>query len=158
MAAENGTKDRYLVVNILNYLSSELHASYGPLFGGLEGEAKEAQLKKVATKLEYVQKHLLTKQYLVGDKFSIADSYLYIILSWSGYVGVDLTAFPAVKAYSEFIGALPFVVQAHAAMATNPTSTAVVAAVAPEEVDAPVTEAAAPKSKFDITRYLCKCV
>lgn len=126
VAAENGTKDRYLVVNHLNYLASELHASYGPLFYGLEGEAKEAQLKKVSTKLEYIATHVLkSNNYLVGDKFSIADSYLYIILSWSGYVGVDLTAHPTIKAYSEFIGALPFVVKAHAAMATNPATTAV---------------------------------
>ena len=124
IAGEYGTSERYLVQNTLNYLASEVHASYGPLFGGLSGEVKEAQLKKVATKLEYVTKHLLKgHHYLVGDKFSIADSYLYIILSWSGYVGVDLSAFPALQAYSAFIGALPFVVKAHAAIATNPSST-----------------------------------
>ena len=126
IAPEYGTSERYLVQNTLNYLASEVHASYGPLFGGLTGDAKEAQLKKVAAKLEYVTKHLLKgnqNQYLVGDKFSIADSYFYIILSWSGYVGVDLSAFPALQAYSAFIGALPFVVKAHAAIATNPSST-----------------------------------
>ena len=101
-----------------------MHASYGPLFYGLEGEAKEAQIKKIGTKFDYITKNLLNgHQYLVGDKFSIADAYFYIILSWSGYVGVDLSAHPEIKAYSEFIGAQPFVVAAHAAMATKPSST-----------------------------------
>jgi len=114
------------VVNHLNYLASEVHASYGPLFYGLEGEAKEAQMKKIGTKFDYITKNLLNgHQYLVGDKFSIADAYLFVILSWSGYVGVDLTAYPEIKAYSEFIGALPFVLKAQAAMATNPATTAV---------------------------------
>lgn len=121
IAAPYGTSERYLVQNVLNYLASEVHASYGPLFGPLSAEAKTAQLEKLNKKLEYVNNTLLQdKTYLVGDKFSIADSYLYIILSWSGYVGVDLTPYPAIQAFSEAIGKLPFVVEAHAAMATNP--------------------------------------
>eukprot|EP01034_Spumella_vulgaris_P047261 gene47261-biopygen4712 len=124
IAGEYGNKERYLTQNALNYLASEVHASYGPLFYGLEGEAKAAQIKKIGTKFDYITKNLLNgHQYLVGDKFSIADAYFYIILSWSGYVGVDLSTHSEVKAYSEFIGALPFVVAAHAAMATNPAST-----------------------------------
>eukprot|EP01032_Pedospumella_encystans_P008187 gene8187-9746_t len=125
IAATNGSKERYLTQNALNYLASEVHVSYGPLFYGLEGEAKGAQIKKIGTKFDYITKNLLNgHQYLVGDKFSIADAYFYIILSWSGYVGVDLTPYPKIKAYSEFIGSLPFVVAAHAAMATKPSSTA----------------------------------
>ena len=100
-----------------------MHASYGPLFYGLEGDAKEAQLKKVASKFEYISKNVLKGNYLVGDKFTVADAYFYIILSWSGYVGVDVAAYPTIKAYSEFIGNLDFVKEAHAAIATNPSST-----------------------------------
>ena len=105
-APENGSSDRYLVQLTLHYLASEVQASYGPLFSSLSGDVNEVQLKKVATKLEYVTKHLRKGQgnhYSVGDQFSIADKYLYIILSWSGYVGVDLAAFPALQAYSGFI-------------------------------------------------------
>ena len=123
IAPTNGTSERYLLQNTLNYLASEVHASYGPLFYGLEGDAKEAQLKKVSSKLEYIAKNVLKGHYLIGDKFTVADSYFYIILSWSGYVGVDVTSHPSIKAYSEFIGALPTVVKAHALIATNPSST-----------------------------------
>jgi glutathione S-transferase len=81
-------------------------------------------VEKLYKKFDYVQNTLLKdKTYLVGDKFSIADSYLYIVLSWTGYVGVDLTPYPGLQAYSANIAKLPNVVAAHAAMATNPAST-----------------------------------
>ena len=64
------------------------------------------------------------KKFLVGDAFTIADAYLYIVLSWAGYVGVDTAAFPAVKAYFDGIAALDFVKAAHAKMAEKPASTA----------------------------------
>jgi glutathione S-transferase len=114
-----------LTQNCLNYIASEVHASFGPLFGPLSPEAKAAQIEKINKKLEYVQNTLLkdNKTYLVGDKFSVADSYLYIVLSWPKYVGVDLTPFPGLEAYAASIGKLPAVVEAHAAMATNPART-----------------------------------
>jgi hypothetical protein len=61
--------------------------------------------------------------FLVGGKFSIADSYLYIVLTWPQYVGVDMSGYPLLQAYSAGIAALPQVVAAHALMATNPSST-----------------------------------
>jgi glutathione S-transferase len=62
------------------------------------------------------------KLYLVGDKFTIADSYLYIVLTWAAYVGVDTAPFPNVNAFSANIASLPFVQAAHARMGTNPTT------------------------------------
>lgn len=114
-----------MLINILNYLGSEVHTAYAPLFYGIEGEARVAQYKKIDTKLEYLQKHVLNggKKYVVGDKFTIADSYLYVILSWGAHVGVDLSRFPDLVAYHAAISALPFVVKAHALMATGPSST-----------------------------------
>jgi len=107
----------------MNYFASEVHPAHSALFLGAAGDAREAALNKIYAKFEYITKHVLKGHYLVGDQFSIADAQLYIILSWHPYVGVDLNTNPAIKAYYEFIGALPFVVKAHAAMATNPSST-----------------------------------
>ena len=124
IAPTNGTSERYQVQCLLSYLSSEVHPLHSALFMGAEGDAREAALKKIYAKFEYITKHVLKgNQYLVGDKFSIADIHLYIILSWHPYVGVDLASNPAIKAYFEYIGALPAVVKAHAAMAANPSST-----------------------------------
>jgi len=84
-----GGHQGYLIVKHLNYLSRELYASFRSLFNGLGGEVKEAQLKKVATKLEYIATNVLkSNNYLVDDKFSITDAYLYIILRWSAPVWV----------------------------------------------------------------------
>ena len=62
------------------------------------------------------------KEFLVGNSFTIADSYLYIVLSWTGYVGVDLAPFPNVKAFFDRISNLPNVKAAHARMAENPAT------------------------------------
>ena len=101
-----------------------MHSLYGPLFYGLQGEAREAQVKTIFSKFDFITKNLLNgHQYLVGDKFSIVDAYFYIILTWNSDVSVDLTSYPEIQAYSEFIGALPCVVEAVAAMAADPSST-----------------------------------
>lgn len=117
LAPANGTNQRYVLQNHLNYLASELHASYGPLFNPtLSAEAKAAQQAKIATKLAYLESMLGEKHFLLGDVFSIADSYFYIIMSWSGYVGVDLAPFKKLAAFNERVKALPGVVAAHAFM------------------------------------------
>eukprot|EP00598_Pedospumella_elongata_P007396 CAMPEP_0184985724 /NCGR_PEP_ID=MMETSP1098-20130426/14264_1 /TAXON_ID=89044 /ORGANISM="Spumella elongata, Strain CCAP 955/1" /LENGTH=205 /DNA_ID=CAMNT_0027509821 /DNA_START=41 /DNA_END=658 /DNA_ORIENTATION=+ len=124
VAPEYGTSERYLLQNVLNFLASEVHSLYVPLFYGLAGEAKEAQIKKIYTKFEYITKYVLNgRQYLVGNTFSVADGLFYIFLTWNDHVGVDLTSFPEIRAYSEFIGALPCVAEAVAAMSADPSST-----------------------------------
>lgn len=114
-----------MTINALNYIASELHANFGPLFGSLSEEAKVAQLEKIGKKLQYVNDSMINdKSFLVGNKFSIADSYLYIVLSWRAFVGVDISPYPAVQAYADRIHGLPNVVAAHAKMANKPTTTA----------------------------------
>jgi len=118
LAPANGTNARYLLQSKLNYISSEVHTGVGALFNSaMSPDLKEFSLKRAAKKLEYLENHELKgKKFIVGDQFSIADSYLYIVLSWTKYVGIDLTPYPAVKTYFEGIGALPYVKEAHAAM------------------------------------------
>ena len=77
-----GTSQRYALINSLNYLASELHAAYGPLFNpALSEEGKEAQKAKLATKLKYVNDQL---PQVKSDAVDVASLYLYIIQSWSG--------------------------------------------------------------------------
>lgn len=84
---------------------------------GLEGEAREAQIKKLLSKLDYVITHQLAggKKFLVGDSFTIADSYFAVVLSWAPYVSVDLPA--ALVEYRDNIFGLDFVKEARAAVA-----------------------------------------
>jgi glutathione S-transferase len=124
VAADYGTSDRYLTQVALNYIASEVHANFGPLFGQLSPENKQAQIDKLDKKFQYITEHMLNgKEFLVGNKFSIADSYLYVVLSWGPYVGVDISKYPVIQAYFDRVKALPAVAQAHEKMATNPSST-----------------------------------
>ena len=75
LAPANGTSGRYVLQNTLNYLASEVHASYGPLFGPGSDEFKAAQKAKLATKFKYVDEQLLgSKPYLLGAEFTVADA------------------------------------------------------------------------------------
>jgi glutathione S-transferase len=74
--------------------------------------------------LEFVEKNLLNgKSFVVGNSVTIADFYLRIVLSWTAYVGIDLSPYPNVTAYCNAFDALPVVQDAKARIATNPTTT-----------------------------------
>ena len=125
IAPANGTHERYLLQNVLSYISSELHASVAPLFyPTLSNEVAEHYRHKAATKLQYINDKLVgTKKFVVGKHFTVADAYLYIVLSWSDYLKVDLAPFPQVRAYFEHIHGMDEVQAAHARMATGPSTT-----------------------------------
>ena len=122
----NGSVERAVLQNTLAYLASEVHPSIGGLFNPTIGEEVKQFLKGNASKkLAYLDLHLLNggKRFLVGDSFTIADSYLYIILTWTAYVGIDFSTFKNVSSYFEGISALEVVKAAHARIATSPSST-----------------------------------
>lgn len=66
----------------------------------------------VAKRLNWVATQLEGKTYLVGDRFSVADGYLFTILNWSGFVGLDLSPWKTIQAYIARIGSRPSVVAA----------------------------------------------
>eukprot|EP01032_Pedospumella_encystans_P008190 gene8190-9749_t len=124
VAPENGTTQRYILQNVLNYLASEVASTLNVLCSETELVDKEALKVKFVSKFEYIEKNILhTHQYLVDDKFSVADAYLYILLRAVPYVGVDLSAYPGLTAFSATVGALPAVVEAHAKMNADASST-----------------------------------
>jgi glutathione S-transferase len=89
IAPKAGTMERYKMQEWLVFISSELHKSYGPLFRKSTDPAFRENIMK---RLALVDKHLETHQYLVGEKFSAADSYLFTVLRWSPRVDVTLPA------------------------------------------------------------------
>jgi glutathione S-transferase len=97
----------------LGFLSSELHKSVGIFFGNPEGEAREAALTKLGTRLDYLEQHLGNgRPYLLGDSFSVADAYAFVILSWTGNFGIPLSDRSNVHAYFERVRSRPAVQQA----------------------------------------------
>lgn len=99
----------------LGFLGSELHKAYSPFFGTLDGAAREAALTKLGSRLDHVERLLGDgRDYLFGDRFSVADAYAFVILNWSNGVGVLLDDWPKVKAFVQRVASRPAARQAMA--------------------------------------------
>lgn len=111
LAPANGTAARYQMQSWLNFIATELHkGGYSILFDrGAAEEWKEAARAKLAKRLAYVDSALADKTYLLGDDFGCADAYLFVVLGWSEFAHVDLSAFANLKAFSERVAARPAV-------------------------------------------------
>ena len=110
LAPAAGTLARYRLQEWLNYISTELHKSFGPLFNPASSdEVKAAARDKLAGRLKWVDGELAGKQYLMGDQFTVADGYLFTTTNWAKPTGVDLSGFANLLAYRERVGARPAV-------------------------------------------------
>jgi glutathione S-transferase len=113
LAPRAGTFERYQLMEILNYITSELHKAFSPLFNPeISAEAKAAAKTVVGKKLDWLTGFLGSKTYLLGNTFTAADAYLFTVLSWSGHVGIDLQQWPVLAAYHSRIAQRPKVQQA----------------------------------------------
>jgi glutathione S-transferase len=108
-----GSIDRYRVQEWLNFITSELHKTFGPLFRPATPEEFKTQSREsLGKRLDWIDKQLAGKQYLMGDTFTIADPYLFTVLRWSPRVGVDLAKWPNITAYLARVSARPKVQEA----------------------------------------------
>jgi glutathione S-transferase len=105
-----GTLGRARVQEALNFVATEVHKNYSPLFYGLEGAAKEAQLKTLEARLSVLEGRLADgRDYLTGAEFSPADAYLFTVTNWSKMFAHDLSAFPKIEALRARVAARPAV-------------------------------------------------
>jgi glutathione S-transferase len=103
----------YRTVQWLSFIATEVHKSYSPMFNrAATPEWKAASLEKLKTRYDYVENELKKRPYLLGEKFSIADAYLFVTTTWAVPVNLDLSAWPHLKAYSEKIAQRPAVIKA----------------------------------------------
>jgi len=110
LAPPAGTIERTRLQSWLNFVSSELHKGFSPLFNAsMPEEAKKIFRDRLATRFAYVNDHLAKNDYLMGKDFSVADAYLFTISNWAARVNVDLAPFPNVLAYRKRVGARPSV-------------------------------------------------
>jgi glutathione S-transferase len=113
LAPAAGTIERYRLQEWLNYVTSELHKGFSPLFkANTPAEYKETLKEALAGRLDYLSKHLEKRKYLLGDKFSVADGYLFTVLNWTKHVGIDRSRWPVLEAYVARIAARPAVAEA----------------------------------------------
>jgi glutathione S-transferase len=116
LAPKNGTMERYRLQEWLNFITSELHKAYTPLFSKTTPEEVKAAVRETLGKRIDVVAHALEgKTFLMGEHFTVADAYLFTVLSWSKYVNVDLGRWPVIGQYLERVGSRETVKAAQAA-------------------------------------------
>ena len=110
LIAPAGSMPRYRQVEWLNFISSELHKSYSPLFNpAMPEEGKAVFRKRLRGRYEYLNQQLEGKSFLMGDTFSVPDAYLFTVTNWAKVVGVDITDLPNVQAFMTRMAARPAV-------------------------------------------------
>ena len=110
LAPAAGTLARYRFEEVLVYINSELHKSYGPLFNPAIGaEARSTTIANLQKRYALIENTLSKHSFLLGDQFTAADVYLFTITSWADHLKVDLSQFPHLAAFQKRVSARPAV-------------------------------------------------
>jgi glutathione S-transferase len=113
---QQGAIDRYRALEWLNFIATELHKGFGPLWRpDTPSEMREIVKATLAIKFNYLEKHLAGRAFLLGERFSAADAYAFTVLSWAAYMNIDLARWSNVSSYVQRVGARPRVREALAA-------------------------------------------
>ncbi|MHB9100371.1 MAG: glutathione transferase GstA [Sulfuricella sp.] len=110
LAPPAGTMERYRLIEWLNFISTELHKGFGALFNPQTPEEWKTAVKaQLAQRIGHVSQRLEGKTYIMGDDFTVADAYLFTVLGWGKYVGIELSPWPTLTAYLGRVAARPAV-------------------------------------------------
>ncbi len=110
LAPANGTFERYRLQELLNFISTEIHKQFSPLFNpATSDEVRKAQAEKLGTRFEFVAGQLGSKPYLLGEAFSVADAYLFTVMNWAKVVKLDLSRWPTLLEYLKRVASRPAV-------------------------------------------------
>jgi len=112
LAPANGTVERYQLQEWLNFITSEVHKQFSPLFDAtMPEEAKEKFRNRLATRFDWIAGQLKGRDYLMGS-FTAADAYLFVVLGWTKFTGPDLARWPVLQEYVARVAARPHVQEA----------------------------------------------
>ena len=110
LAPANGTLARYRLQEWLNFIGTELHKGFSPLFNpATPEEYKPVVRERLLQRLQWVDGQLAGKQYLMGDQFTVADGYLFTVTNWTQPTKLDISGLANLAAYRERVGARPAV-------------------------------------------------
>jgi glutathione S-transferase len=113
LAPKPGTFERYRLQEWLNFLTSEVHKQFSPLFKpNTPDEYKKIAKENIATRFDWLDKQLAGKDYLMGKQFTVADAYLFVLLNWTKFQNIDLAKWPNLAAFQQRVGARPKVQEA----------------------------------------------
>lgn len=112
MLPKVGTFERYRALEWLNFIATELHKSFSPLFhSDTPEEYKKITRDKIAKSFDFVAKGLSSKPFLMGEHFSAPDAYLFVMLRWATKMKVDIVQWPALTQFFERVRHLPATVR-----------------------------------------------
>ena len=99
------SSDRYRLQEWLGYITGELHKSFAPLFKGGDADAKARAKENITKRLKFVDEKLATHPYLMGAAFSVADAYLFVMLTWcdEDEVGIDIAGFKQLSRFKDTV-------------------------------------------------------
>ncbi|MET4577368.1 glutathione transferase GstA [Ottowia thiooxydans] len=110
LAPANGTVARYKLQSLLNFIGTEVHKNFSPMFNPASSDdTKQAAKTKVLERLQHVDGLLANKAYLTGDTFTVADGYLFTVTNWAKPLNIDLSALKNLVAFRERVAARPAV-------------------------------------------------
>jgi glutathione S-transferase len=113
LAPKSGTLERYRVQEWLNYITSEVHKSFSPLWTASNEQAvKDYALTNLKKKFDWINTQLVGKKYLTGDTFTVADAYLFTVVNWTNPLGIDLAQWPVLKEFQARVAGRPKVQEA----------------------------------------------
>jgi len=113
LAPEVGTFERYQLQQWLNFIATEIHKNFSPLFDTSAPQAmKDWAMERLIARLNTVADHLAAHPYLLGKAFSVADVYLFVTLGWGRYIDLDISRWAALTRYVDRISERPAVQKA----------------------------------------------
>lgn len=108
-----GTLERAKVQQWLNYIATEMHKAHVPLFkADYPQGSKDIALANIKRAYDFVSEALADRPYLTGETFTVADAYLFTIVNWHNFIGLDLAPWPVLVAFQARIAARPAVQKA----------------------------------------------
>lgn len=113
LAPAHGSMERYRLLEWLGFISTEIHKGFGPLWNPATPDAvKVATKERLASRFAYLDEALAKHPFLMGDRFTIADAYLFTVVNWTNFHGIDISPFPNLQAFQARIVSRPAVQQA----------------------------------------------
>jgi len=113
LAPKAGTIERYRLQEWLNFITSEIHKGFSPLFNkSAAPEWKEGAKAGLFKRFDWLETQLKGKTYLMGEQFTVADAYLFTVVNWTKFLQIDLAKWPSLAAFQQRVAARPKVQEA----------------------------------------------